>query len=131
MTGAADETVLDASAVLAFLQEEPGSDIVAGLIAGAVISAVNLSEVVAKLTEKGLDATAVEAVLGSLGLDVVAFDTTLAVAAGLLRAETRAAGLSLGDRACLALARRRGATALTADRAWVRLAHGVRVRLVR
>lgn len=123
--------VLDASAVLAYLQGEPGGDLVAEQMAAAVIGAVNLSEVIAKLVDKGLDQGAVDETLQSVGLEAVAFDLAQARAAGLMRAATRKRGLSLGDRACLALARARGAPALTADRAWTEVAAGVEVRLIR
>lgn len=123
--------VLDASAVLAYLQGEPGGDLVAEQMAAAVIGAVNLSEVIAKLVDKGLDDAAVDETLQSIGLEAVAFDVAQARAAGLMRSATRQRGLSLGDRACLALARARGAPALTADRAWTEVAAGVEVRLIR
>lgn len=124
-------TVLDASAVLAYLQGEPGGDLVGEHLAVSLISAVNLSEIVAKLVDKGLDDAAVDATLDSIGLEAVAFDAEQARSAGLLRAATRNRGLSLGDRACLSLARARGAPALTADRTWAEVDAGVAVRLIR
>ena len=66
--------------------------------AGAVISSVNLSEVVAKLVDAGMPADAVHAIVRSLGLEVATFATTQAIEAGLLRLETRRLGLSLGNR---------------------------------
>ena len=96
--------VLDASALLALLQDEPGSDRVLESLPGALVCSVNLSEVVAKLTELGMPEPDIRVAL-SLGLEVVAFDEALAYSAGALRPATRPAGLSLGDRACLALAR--------------------------
>jgi PIN domain nuclease of toxin-antitoxin system len=72
-----------------------------------------------------------EDVLGGLGLDVRPFDERAAWAAGVLRIGTRNAGLSLGDRACIALAKELGLPALTADKAWSRLATGVEVKLLR
>lgn len=123
--------VLDASAVLAYLQGEPGGDLVAEQMAAAVIGAVNLSEVIAKLVDKGLDDVAVDETLQSIGLEAVAFDAAQARAAGLMRMATRQRGLSLGDRACLALAKARGVPALTGDRAWAEVAAGVEVRLIR
>lgn len=113
--------VLDASALLAFLNHEPGAQVVGESLPGAAISAVNLSEVIAKLVDQGTTETALRATLDSLGLTVYSFDTTLAYAAGLLRPSTRAFGLSLGDRACLALAEKLGLPAITADRAWLEL----------
>ena len=123
--------VLDASALLALVQAEPGSDRVAEVLDRAVISAINLAEVVGRLADRGLPGQAIRAQLGRLDLGVVAVDEDLAYAAGLLRPVTRKLGLSLGDRVCIALARRFGAIALSADRAWARLDVGVQVELVR
>lgn len=125
------DVVLDASAVLAYLQGEPGGETVAKHLTTASIGAVNYSEVIGKLTDKGLDAANVDAVLASIGLDVVEFDREQARDAGFLRAVTRKRGLSLGDRACLALGRARGVPVLTADRAWADVDAGVKVRLLR
>jgi PIN domain nuclease of toxin-antitoxin system len=124
------DAVLDASAVLALLQDEPGSDRVLESLPGALICSVNLSEVVAKLTELGMPETDIRVAL-SLGLEVVAFDEALAYSAGALRPVTRSAGLSLGDRACLALARSRSLPALTTDRAWRDLDIDVTVEVIR
>lgn len=122
--------VLDASALLALLQNEPGSDRVMEQLAGALISSVNLSEVVAKLAERGMPEGDINRSLG-LGLEVVPFDEELAWKAGLLRPQTRRSGLSLGDRACLALARSRSLPALTADHVWADLDVGVDVVVIR
>jgi PIN domain nuclease of toxin-antitoxin system len=123
--------VLDASAILVLLNDEPGAVEVAQALEDAAVSAVNLSEVVAKLLESGMPRKETEEALGGLGLDVRAFDEGAAWAAGALRAGTRKAGLSLGDRACLALARDLGIPALTADGAWAKVSAGVEVRLLR
>ena len=112
---------LDASALLALLQQEPGADVVAALLSRCLISAVNLSEVVAKLTDHGMPAEDIRAALDGLPLDVRPFDPEAAYAAGALRRVTRGDGLSFGDRACLALANQLGLEAVTADRAWSRL----------
>jgi len=110
--------VLDASALLALLNQEEGGDRVAELVvAGATISAVNLSEVAAKLSLAGMPEAQIREALDPLGLDIVPFDLDQAYQAVLLVGPTRAAGLSLGDRACLALASRVGLPAVTADRA--------------
>ena len=124
--------VLDASALLALLNREPGSEQVADVIAeGAVISAVNLSEVVAKLSEAGMPEEVIREVLDLLGLQVIAFDTEQAYQSGLLRPQTRSDGLSFGDRACLALAKRLDLPALTTDRAWESVKMAVTVLVVR
>jgi ribonuclease VapC len=123
-------SVLDASAVLALLNGEPGAEIVASE-PEPVISSVNLSEVVAKLAERGGTEPGIRVRLGDLRLDVRDFDSEAAYAAGLLRPLTRAQGLSLGDRACLALAMRLGVPLLTADRVWRDLPFAVDVRVIR
>jgi len=123
--------VLDSSAVLALLWEEPGSEVVAVAMPGASISAVNFSEVVAKLTDRGLVGPEVQGLLADLALNVVAFDEAQALEAGGLRGAARGHGLSIGDRACLALGRMRRLPVFTADRTWLNLDAGVEIRLVR
>ena len=92
------EVVLDASALLALLNDEPGAELVAKSLPQAAISAVNLSEVVAKLADAGMPDEAIRDALRGLPLDVVPFDVEQAYDAGLLRSITRDVGLSLGDR---------------------------------
>ena len=125
--------VLDASALMAVVNNEPGAGRVEeALDAGAIMSTVNLSEVVSKLAEAGLRENELLDVVGPVGLQFAVFDADDALAAGLLRPPTRSAGLSFGDRACLALASRIGAAVLTADRAWAELdLDGIEVELVR
>ena len=125
--------VLDASALLCLLNQEEGQDRVRAALTEAVMSAVNYSEVVAKLVERGGAVAAVSRALEHLHLTVVEFDRAQAVESGAFRQATRSAGLSFGDRACLALAKSRGLAALTADQAWMTLDHavGVTVELVR
>ncbi|RZF60850.1 PIN domain-containing protein [Sphingomonas populi] len=109
--------VLDASAILAAFFDEPGADVVAERMGGALLSAVNYHEVVAKLVDRGSPHGQILDIMSQLDVEVVPVDREQATAVGLLRATTRAGGLSLGDRSCLALAISRGATALTADKA--------------
>ena len=124
--------VLDASALLVLLKGETGSErVVEAITEGAAISAVNFSEVVGKLCEGGMPEEAIHESLDLLELDIVEFDMTLAYQAGLLRPHTRQAGLSLGDRACLALAQHLNLPALTADRAWKGLLPGLNVQVIR
>jgi len=129
--------VLDASALLAYLREEPGADIVAAAIAdGAAISTVNLAEVLSRSADRDLDPDKLAAKLVEGGLldgaiTVEPFTVADAIDTARLRPATRDAGLSLGDRACLALARRLDAPALTADTAWDRTAHGVELHQIR
>ncbi len=126
------EAVLDASALLALLNGERGAeDVRVAIHAGAHVSTVNLSEVVATLADRGLDAETIRAVLESVQITVIPFDEALAVRAGVLRPLTRRLGLSFGDRACLALAQALGLPALTADRAWAGLSVGVTVEFIR
>lgn len=129
--------VLDASALLAHLRDEPGAEVVAEAIAnGAVISTVNLAEVFSRVADRGGDPTKLAAELTQSGLldgaiTVEPFTAADAIDAARLRPLTRDAGLSLGDRACLALARRLDAPALTADTDWQGVAHGVELRPIR
>ena len=122
---------MDASALLALLNNEAGAALVGEALPGAAISAVNLSEVVGKLAEAGMPESAIRDALTELALDVVPFDLEHAYEAGMLRLSTRDVGLSLGDRACVSLAMRLGVTALTADRAWQDLWGGKVVRVIR
>ncbi|MGI8678788.1 MAG: type II toxin-antitoxin system VapC family toxin [Jatrophihabitans sp.] len=125
--------VLDASAVLTLLYREPGHDVVAELVDGAVISAVNWSEVVQKLAQRGVpDPGAVVAGLLALGAEVMAFGRGDAETAAGLWPAGRACGLSLGDRACLAVATAVPAgVAVTADTAWANVEAGVEIRVIR
>lgn len=112
--------MLDASAVLAFLLQEPGSERVATALAqgDCAISAVNLSEVAGKLADTDLRHDEIISVLRDLDLRVYAFDQAQALECVWLRGLTRDTGLSLGGRACLALATQLSRPVLTADRAW-------------
>jgi ribonuclease VapC len=123
--------VLDSSALLCLLNGETGADRVAEALPSAVIGAVNLAEVVTKLRERGLSAGEVEEALGGFNLDVRPFTALQAYATGNLRQATRSQGLSLGDRACLALAVELGAPALTADQAWGKVDAGAAVEVIR
>ncbi len=127
------EAVLDASALLALILEEPGAERVEPHVPGGTASAVNLGEVVAKLRDLGMAEAHVEEIIAEMQLDVRGHDLMAALAAGHLRPATRSAGLSLADRACLALARTLRLPALTADRGWLGVADavGVRVDLIR
>jgi PIN domain nuclease of toxin-antitoxin system len=125
------EVVLDASAVLALINEEPGGEMVDALLDDAIISAVNWSEVIAVLVDAGFAVERASARIAALGLAVIAFDLPQALSAGALRAATRSAGLSFGDRACLCLAEARDAPAVTADRRWATLDLNAKVQLIR
>jgi ribonuclease VapC len=129
--------VLDASALLAYLRDEPGADVVADAIAGgAAISTVNLAEVLERATKHADDPARLAGQMRERGLldgaiSVESFTDEDAIEVARLRPETRARGLSLGDRACIALARRLRLPALTADTAWSRLDLDVALRQIR
>lgn len=124
--------VLDASALLAYFLQERGGDAVAtALVQYPCISSLNLSEVAAYFLERQASLEETLAFVRGLPIEVVAFDSALAMAAAALRPRTRHLGLSLGDRACLALAMARNLPVLTADRAWTALDLGIEVRLIR
>jgi ribonuclease VapC len=124
--------VLDSSAVLAALRQEAGAEVVRDLLPDARVSAVNLAEIVAVLARSN-PAERVAEILREVRLDVFPANASLAADAGLLGPITASAGLSLGDRFCLALARRLGIAVATADRTWLSIANavGVDVRLIR
>jgi len=123
--------VLDASAVIAAINREPGGTFVTSLLHDAAISAVNLAEVGTYLSDHGNDAGVVTQILGALGLQVFAFDADMAATSIGLRTSTKGRGLSLGDRACLALAIHLASPAVTADRAWKDVQVGCEVKLIR
>jgi PIN domain nuclease of toxin-antitoxin system len=124
------EFVFDASAVIAFLQDEPGARQVQTSLSGGLLSAVNLAEIAQWIMDvRGEAAARLE--LEGLPCEAVAFDQAQAQEAAALRRTTRARGLSLGDRACLALAKLRGLPVITADRAWATVDVGVEVVLIR
>lgn len=125
--------VADSSAVLALILDEPGAAEVELLLDSLVIGTVNLAEIVAALARDGNPEEEVRGIVVDLALTAVAPDEEMAIDAGLLRSVTDRAGLSLGDRFCLALARRLAAPVLTADRAWRKVGKstGVEVRVIR
>jgi ribonuclease VapC len=127
------EVVLDASALLALLLGEQGGDEVGTGLAASAMTTVNLGEVVGHFARNGATEADIRLVLDPLPIEWIPFDEDLAFATGLLLPATRKAGLSFGDRACLALAARLGVRALTADRSWLAVAKavGVEVRAIR
>lgn len=124
--------VLDSSAVLASFYGEAGADTIDDILRGAVISTVNVAEIISKLVERGMSAGMAKSTLIDIGIEIVPFDLEQAELVGDLRQKTRVQGLSLGDRACLALAKQIGGRAVTADRAWMSVENlGVEVILFR
>jgi ribonuclease VapC len=123
--------VFDASAILAFYHGEPGTEVVSDMLSNGIISAVNYAEVFTKLQERGFTAEDISVVRENFKPEIVEFTKAQAMAAAELRLPTRKAGLSLGDRACLALAAERKAVAVTTDRAWARIDVGIKVLVIR
>lgn len=123
--------VLDASALLAFLQRESGGDMVERHLVGAALSAVNYSEVLKKVVENGGSVQEAAAVIQALQLDIVPFDERQAMIAAALLPKTQSKGLSFADRACLTLASELKAALYTTDRRIAEIDAPVRMVLVR
>src|SRR5262249_7071677 len=113
-----DKIVADASAILAALKNEPFNNFDPRRLIGATIRAANLCEILSKLHDDGLSEVQADAAVSAMDLRVIPFDEPQAHIAAGLRPTTRHAGLSLGDRACLALGDRLGCPVVTADRLW-------------
>jgi PIN domain nuclease of toxin-antitoxin system len=125
--------VLDTSALLAYLWREQGWERVEAVFASeeVVMSAVNATETIAKAIDLGLPEEAAQELQSTFDFEQIPFDEASALDTALLRSKTRHLGLSLGDRACLALAKSRDAVALTADRPWLDLDLGLRIECIR
>lgn len=123
--------VIDASAVIAILQGEPGADTALDLARGASFSAVNLAETLAKVSDHGVNVDDALSLIDDLRLEIVPFDRQQAAVAASLRPPTRYLNVSQADRACLALAMVRRLPVLTGDRDWSTLAIGVETILFR
>ncbi len=129
------KAVLDTSAILAVINQERGAERVADLLADPkaelLIGTVNLSEAHAVMVNRGVPEREAWGFLAGFEAVIVPFDVGLARASGKMIAQTRKLGLSLGDRACLAIGMRERCPVLTADRAWGRLKMGVEIELIR
>ena len=123
--------VFDSSALLAISFGEAGAERAARGLKGGMMSAVNVAEVISRYVDQGASEEEARASLQAFGLDIRPFDETQAMATGLMRTTTQKLGLSLGDRACLALAVQEGATVFTADRTWAALDLEIEVELIR
>jgi ribonuclease VapC len=124
--------VLDASALLAVVNDEPGADMVRASLLNAVISAVNYSEVLKKAIEREVAVEPFISLIQAASVDIIPFDTVLAEATAALYPQAKAHGLSFADRACLALGMQHAATVLTADSEWKRLGlSSLKIKLIR
>ena len=124
-------SVLDASAVIAIIRNEPGSDTVKAELRGSLISSVNLSEVFYKTWNKGASREVVQWAIKNLPLTSVPFDDEHAAISASIHDATLKKDISFADRACLALALSRELPVITSDRKWQDLEIGVEVRLFR
>ena len=125
------EVVLDTSAILAVINEELGSEIVRPLLDHAIINTVTLAEVITKMADWGMSENDIQDRLNDLGIRIAPFDEDQAYRTGMLRPATRRFGLSLGDRACLALGIVMGLPVITADRNWARVSLDLDLQLIR
>lgn len=127
------KTVLDASALLAWIEAKSGAERVQEALesGAAMMSAVNWAEVLAKLVDRGVSAEDRRRIRASLDIEIRPFDENAAFVAGSLRQPTRRHGLSTGDRACLALALAEAVPALTADRTWANVDAAIEVEVIR
>ena len=113
-----NKAVLDSSALLAFINQENGSELVEGYLPNAIMSSVNIAEVVAVLSLVDMPEDIIINIINDLGIEVISFDQEQAIQTGFLRNKTKAAGLSLGDRACINLATIKNLNVVTADKIW-------------
>lgn len=127
----AEPAVLDSSAVLAVFLNEPGGEIVIPILEGALLSTVNLAEVHTRMLDRGAKAAHAWSRVQSVQCEICFFTEQQARIAAELLPVTRAFGLSLGERACLALAIDRNATVYTTDRIWKNLGLGINVEVIR
>ena len=123
--------VLDASALLAYLQDEPGGEAIERVLAEAVMSSVNWAEVVQKSVAAGVVVEGMREDLEALGLEIVSFTLEDGEMAGRMWLQTRQVGLSLGDRACLSLGIRLDVPVLTSDRVWATIGLPLDVQVIR
>jgi ribonuclease VapC len=122
---------LDASALLCVLLEEPGADYITERLTAALVSATSYAEVIAKLVDRGAPAEDVVTIMADLDIEIVPVDRKQAELSGWIHAATREAGLSIGDRACLALALTRRAVAVTMDPRWRHIDCDIEIEIAR
>ncbi len=126
-------TVLDSSVIIAALKDEPGGDLVEQYVSSGLVSTANVAEVYSYAARAGKPVELVHTFLAYQGLEIVDLSREQAMVAGKLTTLTRSAGLSLGDRSCLALALERNCAVLTADRPWIQFAEplGIEIKTIR
>ncbi|MEA2879985.1 MAG: hypothetical protein QOF14_5181 [Hyphomicrobiales bacterium] len=123
--------ILDSSAVLALLNSEPGAEAVSAALEDAILCTVNYAEVISKLVERGATLEHARSALAAIDIGFAVFDKALAERTGAMRVSTKHLGLSLGDRACIALAERENVPALTSDHRWAKLESSAEIRVIR
>lgn len=128
-----NEIVVDSSAILALICDEPGKEIVEAILDKAIISSVNLSEVLTVTNRNGFNSEQIENLLRNIFPKIIAFDAKQAVISANLDKITRKCNLSFGDRACLALAKIHNSKVITADRIWQEIASDIKldIKLIR
>lgn len=131
MVASTNSVVLDASALLAYVNGEPGGEVVPPYLERAIISSVNWTEVAQRVLTWGMSLNVVSRDLIDAGLQVLPYERADAEAAAALLLPTKHLGLSLGDRACLALAQRLSLPVLTAERKWGQLSLDLEIRVIR
>lgn len=124
------ENILDASAALAYLQNETGKEKLETVLETSAVSRINVTEILTKLVEKGMSLDEAKEAFDNLGLEIIEFDENQSLKAAELRLLTKHLGLSLGDRCCLALAILENLPAVTADKEWASLSF-CKIELVR
>jgi PIN domain nuclease of toxin-antitoxin system len=113
-----NKAVLDSSALLAFINQEKGAELVEKYLPNAVMSSVNIAEVAAVLSQIGMPEDIIINIMNDLSIEIISFDQEQALLTGFLRNKTKAAGLSLGDRACINLSSTKNLIVVTADKIW-------------
>ena len=123
--------VFDSSVLIAILRQEPGSEVGERSLNDALISTVNLAEVATYLARNSVPPETINQALAAFPIEVIPFDREQGLIAGCLYPACKSLGLSLGDRACLALAKSKSLPVLTADKAWLELEINVDVNSIR
>jgi PIN domain nuclease of toxin-antitoxin system len=126
-----NKVVFDTSVIMALLNQEPGGEEAQRYIGKSIVSAVNIVELVSNLSLRPLPMSAIQQIINRMSFQIIPLSRELAELAGFLREQTRSAGLSLGDRACIALAIQQKIPVFTTDRAWAKFDFGIPVHLIR